>query len=203
MWTAAFGADGGPDDEQLRRMSAPDNEIPVAVPLNVLLARTDDAAMALLDLQVYTTGMSLTLAVRARSGPGARDLNNLVFEHRPSGAGRLLLGVEFADGRRASNLYGLEPQSDVVFHSGGGGGGDRSVDQSWWLSPLPPEGPLTFVTRCAALGIRETRTVVDASVIRGAAADVITLWPWTPPDYGEHPPPPPPDLPEGSWFAGP
>jgi hypothetical protein len=54
--------------------------------------------------------------------------------------------------------------------------------------------------RCAALGIAETSTVVDGTVIRPAAADVVTLWPWSPPDH-DRPPPPVPDLPPGSWFS--
>lgn len=210
MWSSTFSASDGPDEEFIRRMSAPDNEIPVAVPLNVVLARTDDIALALLGLQVYTTGLSFDLALRARSGPDARALNEILFDHGPLTAGGFMLGVELADGRRQSNVPGPDsgddprPRSDtdIVLHPGGGGGGDRAVDQSWWLSPLPPEGPVTFVVRCGALGIEETATVVDATVIGRAAVDVVTLWPWTPPDYGERRPPRPPDVPGNSWFAG-
>jgi hypothetical protein len=188
-------------------MSAPDNEIPVAIPLNQVIARTESVAIALLGLQVYTTGLSFDLAVRTRSGPGGRELDEILFEHGPPRPGGSLLGIELADGRRQSNVPGpgRDPwppsESDIVFHAGGGGGGDRAVDQSWWLSPLPPAAPLTFVVRCAALGIEETTTVLDATVVHHAAAEVVTLWPWTPPDHGDRPPPPPPDLPGTSWFA--
>jgi len=201
MWSA-FSQDGGPDPEFHRRMSAPENEIPVAVPLNTVLARTADAAVALTGLQVYSTGVSFTLAFRVRSPlePAHRGLSDLVFEHGPS-AGRFLLGIELADGRRASNVFGRDSDDGVVFHAGGGGGGELSVDQSWWLHPLPPEGPLRFVLGCAALGIEETSTVLDGAAIRRAAADVVTLWPWSPPDR-DRPPPPAPDLPSGSWFSG-
>jgi hypothetical protein len=48
----------GPDEEFLRRMSAPDNEVPVTLPVDVVLARTDDVAVALLGLQVYPPGSS-------------------------------------------------------------------------------------------------------------------------------------------------
>jgi hypothetical protein len=113
----------------------------------------------------------------------------------------LLLGVELADGRRGSNIHGRGQSEDVVFHQGGGGGGELSVDQSWWLYPLPPDGPLRVVLSCAALGIGESSVELDGTAIRRAAADVVELWPWTAPDHGERPPPPPPDLPAGSWFA--
>lgn len=210
MWSSTFWSHDEPDEEYLRRMGPPDNELPAAVPLNALLARTDDVAIAFLGLQVYTTGVSLDLAVRSRTSGGGRELTELVFEHGPLLAeGRLLIGVEFADGRRASNAIwpdvGPDPQprsaDDIVFHSGSGGGGGRSVDQSWWLSPLPPEGPLTVVLSCGALGIEETSTVLDGSLIRRAVSDVVTLWPWTRPEDPGPPDFPPPDLPPGSWFA--
>ncbi|WP_324275316.1 RNA 2'-phosphotransferase [Blastococcus brunescens] len=118
-------------------MSAPDNEIPVAVPLNTVLARTSDVAVALTGLQVYSTGVSFDLAFRVRSPlePAHRGLSDLVFEHGAS-SGRFLLGIEMADGRRASNVFGRDSDDGIVFHAGGGGGGELSVDQSWWLHPF-------------------------------------------------------------------
>lgn len=202
MWSA-YAPDGEPDPDVLRRMSEPENEVPVAVPLNTVLARTDDAAIALTGLQVYSTGVSFQLAVRVRFPlePAHRGLSELVFDHGFPTADRLLLGVELADGRTASNVMGRPGRGDVVFHPGGGGGGQLSVDQSWWLSPLPPDGPLRLVISCAALGLPESSTVLDGSLIRRAAADVLTLWPWSAPDH-DRPPPPAPDLPADSWFAG-
>jgi hypothetical protein len=202
MWTSTH-PHGEPDDDVQRRMQAPENEVPVALPQNLLLARTDDVAVALIGLQVYTTGVAFELTVRMR--PSARQrfphtLDELVWRHGPDGS-RFLLGVEFADGRRASSLPGVDG-GDVVFHPGGGSGGVATVEQSWWLSPLPPEGPLRVVVRCAELGIPEASVVLDGTAIRRAADDVMTLWPWErPPEYGGSEPPPPPDLPDDSWFA--
>ena len=51
MWSSTW-PHGEPDDDFSRRMSAPENEVPVALPQNVLLARTDGVAVALLGLQV-------------------------------------------------------------------------------------------------------------------------------------------------------
>jgi hypothetical protein len=92
---------------------------------------------------------------------------------------------------------------ESVFTQGSGSGNELSVDQEWWLSPLPPDGPIAVVVRCARLGLEETRTEFDGSLIRRAAADVVELWPWTPPEPVRAEPPPPPDVPAGSWFAGP
>ena len=206
MWSATFPSEDGPDEDVLRRMSAPENEIPVALAQNLLLARTDEAAVALVGLQVYTTGVSFTLVVRARPSwqqRTGRSLNDLVWEHRP-GSGRLMMGLELSDGRRVSSLRLPGGPDDVVFASGGGSGGEASVEQSWWLSPLPPEGRLRFVVRCDGLGIDESSVVLDGTAIRRAAEDVVTLWPWAPPPEHRHAEPPrPPDVPADSWFAGP
>ena len=199
MWS--IGEHDGPDDDLYRRMSPPDNEVPVVLPQNVLLARTDDVAVALLGLQVSSTGVSFHLTVRVRASALRRldhTLNELVWDHGVRG-GRFLMGVEFADGRRASNVPDASSEG-IVFHSGGGGGGDTAIDQSWWLSPLPPEGPLTVVVRCPEAGLAETSTVLDGAAIRRAADDVLTLWPWESPER-DHEPPSRPDLPGDSWFA--
>ncbi|SFT92176.1 hypothetical protein SAMN05660657_03922 [Geodermatophilus amargosae] len=201
MWHTGSDGEDGPDEEFLRRMGPPDNEVPVALPWSTVLARTGDVAVALLGIQVYSTGLAVSLAVRVRDrlSPSSA-LSELVFGREGSG---LLLGVGFADGRRVAS--GGVPRNDpgLVWQPGSGSGGNRSVDQTWWLSPLPPAGPLTFVVRCAELGIEETATEVDGAAVRAAAAGVVELWPWAPPSPWEEEPPRPPDLPPGSWFAGP
>jgi hypothetical protein len=201
----AYGHDGEPDPEFLRRMGPPENELPVAMPQNLLLARTDDVAASLTRLQVYTTGLSFDLVVRVRpSAPETlgHSLNDIFWAHGPEGA-QFLLGVEFADGRRASSMPRAGTDDQIVFHAGGGSGGQSSIEQSWWLSPVPPAGPLRLVLRCPDIGLAETVVELDGTAISRAVDDVVTLWPWElPRDQGPQPPPRPPDLPDNSWFAG-
>lgn len=91
----------------------------------------------------------------------------------------------------------------VVLNPSGGSAGETSVDQSWWLHPLAPEGPLRLVVRCDELGIPETAVELDGTVIRRAGASVLELWPWRPPQpEPPSPEPKPPELPADSWFAG-
>ena len=200
MWSAAFG-DGDPDLE--RRMSRPENELPTALPVNRLLGRTPDTAVALVGVQAYTTGVAFQLAARSRNAgdPAGNELGELFWGHRGGGP-RFLFGVQFADGRRASNLLRHGGDGDLVFHPGGGSGGSSSVDQEWWLSPLPPEGPLLVVVRCPELGLDETVTELDGAAIRQAGEAATVLWPYEAPVDQAYEPPPPPDLPAGSWFAG-
>ena len=195
----------GPDEEWCRRMSPPDNEVPVSLPMDRILARTDDVAVALHGLAVYSTGLVFHLAVRVRPGAAQRvELERVLWVHFPMEreGEPFLVGVELADGRRATSLETPDPRSDVVFSNwSSSSSGSGGADQTWWLSPLPPQGPLRVIVRCETIGIRETSTELDATAIGRAAADVVTLWPWEPPSFEEPPQRRPPDLPGDSWFA--
>jgi hypothetical protein len=199
------GPGGGdvPDEAQLRRMNRPDHELPVSVPLNAVLARTEQVAIALVGAQVFTTGVLLELALRCRASalPERGRLTELLFT-RGNGTPDLLLGLELADGRRLSNaeeFRGVPAADEAFFHPAGGNGGPLAMDETWWLSPVPPAGPLRIVVRCDPMGIAETTTVLDGALLADAAAGVVELWPWEPPP--EMRPPREPDIPPGSWFA--
>ncbi|MEX5719374.1 hypothetical protein [Geodermatophilus maliterrae] len=183
-------------------MRAPENELPVALPQNVLVARTDDAVVALLGMHVCSTGLAFDLSVRVRPGsPSGTELHDVLWRHGP-GAPPLLLGLELADGTRVDDVGEPEWGGDVVFTQTSGSGSEYSVDHSWWLSPVPPAGPLTVVVWCPELGLPETSTVLDGTAIRVAADRVVALWPWEPPRRrGPDQPPSPPEIPEDSWFA--
>src|SRR5690242_20263293 len=146
------GPGGGPDPEWFRRMSPPENEVPVSLPADRILARTDDVAVALHGLAVYTTGLVFHLAVRVRPAATKRvGLDRVLWVHFPAvrEGEPFLVGVELADGRRATSLQHPDPRSDVVFTNwGSSSSGPGGADQTWWLSPLPPEGPLRVVVRC-------------------------------------------------------
>jgi hypothetical protein len=121
---------------------------------------------------------------------------------------RLLLGLEYPDGRRASTLpdtsvpgpSAMEDGQRLVLTQQGGGGGSQGVDQTYWVSPLPLEGPTTFVLAWPGFGLLESRTVVDGGVIRAAADRSQLLWPPQQPDMEPAELPPPP-RPSSGWFA--
>ncbi|MGY1849777.1 hypothetical protein [Blastococcus sp. SYSU DS1021] len=202
MWASSGNVPHDAHAERFRLTSPPENEIPVVLPLAAVLGRSDHAAVALTRVAVFSTGVLVDLVVRVR--PGAIpmvDLHEMVWRSG-DGAPRMLIGVQLADGTRLDNDRRQGPMEDVVFSSQGGSGNEHSVDQGWWLAPLPPPGPVRFVVRCPVLGIEETVTELDGTAIRRAAEDVVELWPWTPPEpareeSGRHP-----DVPPDSWFAG-
>src|SRR4051812_837817 len=113
----SFSAHASDDDEQVRRLSAPENEVPVALPIGAVLARTDRVAVTLTDVQVFTTGLSFGLGVRCLPEVldliGDRTIGSVLFG-RVGPRDQLLVGVEFADGRRAGNVPGRNPFAPSV-----------------------------------------------------------------------------------------
>jgi len=202
-------------DRWTRRCSPPDNEVPHGVPASVLLARTDTLAIAITGMSVYTTGVSIEVAVRLRDTPpgvNSRDLHQMLGGHRfPDDSGpdrRLLLGVEFSDGRTADNIDGRPLPATInnndeipLLSPNRGSGGEGRHDQTYWLSPVPPDGPLVVVCAWPALGIAETPHVLAQPDLTTASAHALVLWPRTLRSQRSTQPPPPPQMPEGSWFT--
>jgi hypothetical protein len=210
-WSMGWGGsdDGDEVDEPAaehpweRPHGAPDNEVPVTVPLDRMLAATGDVAVYVAAMSVYSNGAAFTVEVRVR--PRARidaldDVWESVHGHA-RGADRLLLGVEFADGRRCSNLEGpFGSVGGVSLSPGGSSGSPRSASADWYLAPLPPPGELRLYCAWPGAGIEETVTVLDAGPILEAAGRVRELWPWESPVHDGRPVAKP-EVPAAGWFA--
>jgi hypothetical protein len=169
----------------------PRNVLGAAVPIRLVLARTDDVAVAVTDATAYPTGFELRLVMRARragyGGPGDDPFEpGLMWGMRHGRRGGelppefLRFGLEFADGTKATNLGGFpdaegEPAERVLI-GGRGGGGGGSWEMEYWSWPLPPEGPLAFVCEWPAKGIPLTRAEVDARLVLDAAGRAEVLW---------------------------
>jgi hypothetical protein len=189
-----------PEDEEepdeLRQpewMGPPRNVLGAAVPLRLVLARTEEVAVAVTDATAYPTGFELRLVMRSRAagygGPGDDPFEpGLMWGiHRRRGRGRaepppdfLRFGLAFADGTKATNLGGFpDPEGEPagrVLMGGRGGGGGGSWEMEYWSWPLPPEGALAFVCEWPAKGISLTRAEVDARIVLDAAARAEVLW---------------------------
>lgn len=214
---AAPAAD--PDDlddlDRWRRVDErPDNEVGVPVPLALVLGRTPDLAVVLTSVIAHSTGFGFDVAVRLRRAPaGEHDLFQQVAGHVRS-PDSLLLGVEYADGRRGSVVDGdrswpPDPagheghggEEAVTLVSSGGSGGGRTYDQTWWVHPLPPPGPVLLVLRWDAQGLAETAVEVDGSLIAAAGARAEELWPWEPERLPADEEADAPARPQEGWFA--
>ncbi|MEV0004697.1 hypothetical protein AB0H28_20785 [Micromonospora sp. NPDC050980] len=219
MWVShRSGSTGEPlTPEQVRqwhrRMAPPENELPAGVGVTVLLGRTDDVAVGLTQVEAFSTGFRFTLAVRLRQARS--DLaGGRLFMLVNSGvevplAERLLPGLEYPGGRRASTVQKtptLDPAAatdsrQLVLVQQGGSGDERSVDQTYWVSPLPPAEPVTVVIAWPAFGIPESTATLDGAAINAAAERSRLLWPPQPlVEPAETPSPPRPST---GWFAEP
>lgn len=77
------------------------------------------------------------------------------------------------------------PRPTLRLKGGGGGGFHHQVELH--LSQLPPEGSMQLVVEWPDQGVPETRTEIDATALRAAAADVVRIRPETaPPPPEEH-----------------
>jgi hypothetical protein len=163
---------------------APRGTIPGIVAVELVLARTDRFAVCISRLGAYPTGFEFDLlALAAPGGADGDELDPMQFGHgrhrarvdqRLAPDEFLRLGVQFADGGKATNLpgarqYGPGQPDGPVLHGGGGGGGDNHWHQIEWVWPLPPPGPLAFVCEWPAAGIPVTRKEIDAQLILEAA----------------------------------
>lgn len=176
------------------RFVPPDNEVPASVPFGAVLARTGEVAVAVLNLQVYSTGLAFAVAARMRQVPDRDEVRRGHGWFRTDEPGGVLsedflrIAVVFADGQVATNLAGHHqlrtggpiPPERPVLSRGGGGSGGRRADATYWLTPLPPPGPVAFVCECPGRGIGESRAELDAAMILDAVSRVVTLWPLEP-----------------------
>jgi hypothetical protein len=165
----------------------PDAVVGAGVPGEVVLAHTADAAVAVTGLLAYPSGFEFVCSAVLRQEDHLGRILDLGFGRGPGrGDGEplpefLRLGVRFADGSVVTNLDWrpfLEPDSDpgmpVLVPDGGGGDGQR-YDMRYWIWPLPPLGPVTFVCEWPVYGIVESRGTLDALPIVDGAARAIRL----------------------------
>ena len=172
----------------------PNNVLGVVLPLALLVARSDRAAVRIESAIVYPSGVQFSLDLRWQSRAWRQLSRGDPWEYRPSETGELpdelfRAGFEFADGSRVTTLRngiprglggyrGLPeetPEGPVLVRRGRGGTGLRWV-QDVWLWPLPPEGPLAFVCEWPALGVELSRADIDSTLLHRAAGRSESLW---------------------------
>jgi hypothetical protein len=165
----------------------PETELSAAIGERLVLAHTDEAAVAVNQLRAYSTGfeftMSAVLRQENRSVGRFEQMRHRWDEEEPISPHFLRVGVRFANGDVVSNLRrpgrwrdGPAPDGPVLM--GGGGSGDRHrYDSEFWVWPLPPAGPVTFVCEWPAFDIAESVGQLDGQVILDAAARAVRLWP--------------------------
>jgi hypothetical protein len=206
------------NDARRRHLSKPDNEMPGSVAVDALLASSEDLAVFICGMSVYRNGVDFTVEVRARPGRMSRESLHEAMLWPDAGENQLLLGIEFADGRRCANIprehppprwrrwrakwkAGATSADQPALWSSGSGGSFRSAYATWYLSALPPPGDLRIICAWPAAGVPETITTLSADAILEAASHARELWPWEPEPQIIEREPGPPDIPDDGWFA--
>jgi hypothetical protein len=193
------GGDRDEDEEYVAPdwIEAPQDFVAGVVPVELILARNDEAAISLTRFAAYPAGFELDVElVTRRSVP--EDSFELLYRG-PRGGGEELppelvrIGIEFSDGRRTTSLGGMmdgsstsvhaldreqsrDPETEITMTPASGGGSDRHSYQTYWVWPLPPEGPLKFVCEWPAFGIAETSVELDSALIRDASQRAVSVW---------------------------
>lgn len=109
--------------------------------------------------------------VRRRPGEDARGL----------GPEHLRFGVLFSDGRRATNL-GPPMATPEGAHRGiwmrsfSGEADQERARARYWVSPLPPPGPVTFVCEWPVYDVPESRVEIDGALLHEAASRAVDVW---------------------------
>lgn len=190
--------------EAWRRRHCPANEIPASVPVDAVIGSSEGLVVFISALSVYSNGISFTTEARARGGPGSEDrpvslcdgLLGDVSRHR------MLLGVEFPDGRRCISTprgQDANPKDEPLLLPTRGDGSNGVGSAGWFLSPFPPPGDLRLYCAWPSAGIPETTTLISADELLKAARRVRQLWP---PSriFDQQPTPTPVVLPRDGWF---
>jgi len=170
----------------------PDAVIPGSVPADVMLIRTEHVAVAIGSIRAYPAGFEFALHTRLRhpdeTGHGGPDpLEPCVpWRGRQVPGDVLRLGLMYADGRRTATHAARSLAEDdtdpgrLVMLECGSRGSPRRWDGDFWVHPLPPPGPVTFVGSWPQYGVAEIRVELDGAAIREAAGRAVTLWPGEP-----------------------
>ena len=168
----------------------PVNMMGTPVAIDLLLSRSATAAVRVQHLTAFPTGLEFEVVAHFRPtadtwdpmhglaglrGKPGDEYGELSDEH-------LRFGVEFADGRKATNVG--PPMWSVavgtegpMLHPGAGGAGESMAHTTYWLWPLPPPGPLAFVCEWPKYRVPLTRQEIDGGLLLAAATQAIELWP--------------------------
>lgn len=169
------GRDGNPPARA--RLDAPAGTLPGIVALEIVLARSLTAAVYLSRIAAYRSGFELDVMTLCH--PDGDALDPLLFGPRRGAAGGLRLAVRFAGGAetvRVDEEALAPPPREPILRGGEGGGRGGTWRQALWVSPLPPEGALTFVCEWPAAGIEPTEYELDAHVVLDAARRALVIF---------------------------
>jgi hypothetical protein len=169
-----------------RSWDPPETEFPGSVPIGTRpFGRSEQTAITITGILAYSNGFEIFLTrLRRPDAPGFdEDLEPGAPRGELAGLEPFRFSVEFSDGRTVTHdkPYGrssgrahgdAEPAEPILWSRGGGGTSHYQL-MRWWVSPLPPSGPVEFICQ---LGTREIRGGIAADSILDAAQRSFQVW---------------------------
>ena len=176
----------GADWEEHRRhrtpqSGPPQDEVGVLALSSFLVARTPEVVVAVRGITAYSDGLHLGVVVLFADEQKSEQIDYSMNDFSRS-PGRFRFGTVFADGRAATTgtrdapvVETTEPDAAVLVLL-------RSESRAlqwngeYWLSPLPPAGPLVVGCRWPDRGIPETLVEIDPAPLLVAAKTSAPVW---------------------------
>jgi len=172
-----------PEEAELARepdwVGPPRDQLAAIVPLGLRLVESDQALVVLHYARVYRQGFEAVLLAWRR--PTEDDAEPRTSWHRRMRVLHdihseefLRFGVEFADGRKASNLDRIHsyawddpnpPKTPFLRGHSFPSENGQGLGSDYWIWPLPPAGPLKFVAEWPVFGTGEQTATIDADLI--------------------------------------
>ena len=153
--------------------------VPAVVPGDVLLARAPGLAVWACAVTVYPDGFAFTLLTLYDPGAVAPPAPWALDETERGGM--TWLAARYADGRsRAADLNANTPARQPrgphlrVLDASGSDGCDES---RWWVTPLPPPGPVELAIHLGGRKVPTGAADLDGAAIASAAARAEIVWP--------------------------
>jgi len=178
-----------PEVEQPRHpewLAAAENVLPAPFPLWLVLAQTDEVALAIHGGLAYPNGFAFTLLLRRHRARDGRTDDPIHYWHTARGGEippeALRLGVQFGDGSKATVFDGhrwyrtTERPEVPVLVQRGGNGSTHSWELGFWVWPLPPPGSVSFVCEWPVENVPLTAVDIDSETINEAAGRAQILW---------------------------
>jgi hypothetical protein len=156
-------------------LKAPEDQIGVVIGSQVVLARSEGAAIVLHVLIGYPDGIAVELSLHLREPAGGRRLANGVRDE--SRAGRFRIG--FAGGEAVDPLplsTALGSGREVVWYEQMASGSEVSYVSRLWVSPYPAEGNFTVCCAWPEQSIQASSTVLAVPTLEEIEGRAVRLW---------------------------
>lgn len=153
----------------MKSFRPPADELGVCVPINRLLGQSAIAAVGLLRIVVYASGLDFRFAAAWNDPDLVTDSNEFGIRLRRPDDHSLKLGLRLKDGTAITNVDGPKP-----FHLGPPTG--LRQDLTWWIPSIAPDGDMEVFCQWPLAGLDMSSIVIPGDPIQEAAAQPPERW---------------------------